>query len=186
MIYRATLVSALCLLNVSAWAVEYTQVDPAKSYIRFVPKLMGSKTEGSFKKFTAQVRFDPDKPAQTQARAEVNIQSFDIGMDEASEEALGPNWFDVKKFPQATFVATQVTALGKDRFELSGNLTIKGQSKPVRFPVTLTSESANAARLDGTLAIKRLDFNLGQGQWAGTGTVANDVTIQIRLSLINK
>lgn len=183
---RALLVSALCLLNVSAWAVEYNSVDATKSSIRFVPKLMGSKTEGTFKKFNAQVRFDPDKPAQTQARADVAIQSFDIGMDEATEEALGPNWFDVKKFPQATFVSTQVTALGKDRFELSGNLNIKGKTRSVQFPVTLTRESGNTARLDGTLVIKRLDFGLGQGQWAGTGTVANDVTIQIHLSLIGK
>ncbi|MFM8798103.1 MAG: YceI family protein, partial [Fluviibacter sp.] len=97
-----------------------------------------------------------------------------------------PNWFDAKKFPQATFVATQVQPLGKDRFELSGNLSIKGQTKLVRFPVTLTRESATNARLDGTLVIKRLEFGLGQGQWSGTGTVANDVSVQIRLSLMSK
>lgn len=183
---RTAFLTTLCLLSVSAWAVEYNNVDNAKSTIRFVPTLMGSKTEGAFKKFNAQVRFDPEKPGQAQARAEVAIQSFDIGFDEATEEALGPNWFDVKKFPQATFVATQVTAAGKDRYELSGNLTIKGQTKLVRFPVTFVHESATTARLDGTLIIKRLDFNLGQGQWASTGTVANDVTVQIRISLINK
>ena len=184
--YRSALLAAFCLLSASAWAVEYTSVDVAKSSIHFVPTLMGSKTEGTFKKFTAQVRFDPEKPNQTQARADVAIQSFDIGFDEATEEALGSNWFDVKKFPQATFIATQVTPLGKDRFELSGNLTIKGQSKSVRFPVALKRESASTARLDGTLVIKRLEFNLGQGQWAGTATVANDVNVQIRLSLISK
>ena len=174
------------LLNLSAWAVEYNSIDTTKSSIRFVPTLMGSKTEGSFQKFSAQIRFDPEKPAQTQARAEVTIQSFDIGFDEATEEALGPNWFDSKKFPQATFVATQVTPLSKDRFELSGNLTIKGQTKLVRFPVTLTRESANTARLDGALVIKRVEFGLGQGQWASTSTVSNDVYVQIRLALIGK
>ena len=186
MMVRLLLVGAVCLLNTKAWSIEYNTVDAAKSSIHFVPTLMGSKTEGAFKKFAAQVRFDPDKPAQAQAKAEVVIQSFDIGFDEATEEALGPNWFDAKKFPQATFVATQVQPLGKDRFELSGNLSIKGQTKLVRFPVTLTRESATAARLDGTLVIKRLDFGLGQGQWSGTGTVANDVSVQIRLSLMSK
>jgi len=178
--------AAFCLLNVSAFAVEYNSVDTVKSTIRFVPTLMGSKTEGSFKKFNAQIRFDPEKPSQAQARAEVMIQSFDIGFDEATDEALGPNWFDVKKFPQATFVATQIIPLANDRFELSGNLSIKGQTKPVRFPVTLTRESANNARLDGALVIKRLDFGLGQGQWAGTGTVSNDVSVQLRFFLVNK
>ena len=182
----SALLAALCVLIAPVGAIEYNSVDTAKSSIRFVPTLMGSKTEGSFKKFNAQVRFDPENPAQAQARADVNVQSFDIGFDEAADEALGPNWFDVKKFPQATFIATKVTPLGKDRFELSGNLAIKNQTRAVRFPVTLTRESPNTARLEGLLTIKRLDFGLGQGQWAGTGTVSNDVNVQIRLFLNSK
>lgn len=172
----------LCLLfPAGTQAVQYDRVDTARSSIRFIPVLMGTKTEGRFKKFTAQIRFDPEKAAQAQAKAEVDLQSFDIGFDEATEEALGPNWFDVKRTPQATFVSTHVKALGADRFELTGHLTIRNQTKPVRFPVTLTREANGQARLDGTLLIKRLDFGLGQGQWAGTGTVANDVTVQLKL-----
>ncbi|MFM8339440.1 MAG: YceI family protein [Fluviibacter sp.] len=176
------LISGL-LYAATANAVQYDRVDTVRSSIRFVPVLMGTKTEGSFKKFTAQIRFDPEKPAQAQAKAEIDLQSFDIGFDEATEEALGPNWFDVKRTPKATFVSTQVKALGSDKFELSGNLTIRDQTKPVRFPVTLTRDANGAARLDGSLVIKRLDFGLGQGQWAGTGTVANDVTVQLKLFL---
>jgi polyisoprenoid-binding protein YceI len=167
----------------SAQALQYDRVDTARSAIRFVPVLMGTKTEGSFKKFTAQIRFDPEKPAQAQAKAEVDLQSFDLGFDEATDEAMGPNWFDVKHFPKATFVSTQVKALGPEKFELSGNLTIRNQTKPVRFPVTLSREANGQARLEGALVIKRLDFGLGQGQWAGTGTVANDVTVQLKFFL---
>ena len=171
------------LLPLSVQAVQYDRVDTARSSIRFIPVLMGTKTEGSFKKFSAQIRFDPEKPAQAQAKAEVDLQSFDIGFDEATDEALGPNWFDVKHTPKATFVATQVKAIGTDKFELSGNLTIRNQTRPVRCPVTLTREANGLARLEGAFIIKRLDFGLGQGQWAGTGTVANDVTVQLRLFL---
>ncbi len=171
------------LIPIASHAVQYDRVDTARSSIRFVPVLMGTKTEGSFKKFTAQIRFDPEKPAQAQAKAEVDLQSFDIGFDEATDEALGPNWFDVKHTPKAVFVATQVKATGPDKFELAGNLTIRNQTRPVRFPVTLTREANGQARLDGSLVIKRLDFGLGQGRWAGTGTVANDVTVQLKLSL---
>lgn len=186
MIRHLLLAATFSLSALAVQAIEYNQVDTSKSTISFVPTLMGSKTEGSFKKFSAQIRFDPEKPAQTQARADVMVQSFDIGFDEATEEALGQNWFDVKKFPQATFIATQVRPMAANQFELSGNLTIKGQTQPVRFPVTLTREAGNNARLDGALVIKRLDFGLGQGQWAATGTVSNDVKILIRLSLSSK
>ncbi len=167
-------------------AIEYDRVDTAKSSIKFVPTLMGSKTEGSFSKFTAQVRFDPDKPASAAAKADVDIRSFDIGYDEATSEALGKNWFDAQQFPTADFTLTKVKALGKDRFELSGNLTIRGKTKALTFPVSLTRDTAQTARLDGTVIIKRLDFNLGQGAWAATGTVANDVTLTIRLALSGK
>lgn len=180
---RLLLLIGTLALPLSAQAVLYERVDVARSSIRFVPVLMGTKTDGSFKKFTAQVRFDPDKPTQAQAKAEVDLQSFDIGFDEATDEALGPNWFDVKHTPKATFVATQVKPLGSDRFELAGNLSIRNQTHPVRFPITLTREANGQGRLDGTLLIKRLDYGLGQGVWAGTGTVANDVTVQIRLFL---
>jgi polyisoprenoid-binding protein YceI len=174
----------LCLLfPAGAQSIQYDRVDTARSSIRFIPVLMGTKTEGRFKNFTAQIRFDPDKPAQAQAKAEVDLQSFDIGFDEATDEALGPNWFDIKRTPKATFVSTHVKALGADRFELTGNLTIRNQTKPVHFPVTLTREANGMARLDGALVIKRLDYGLGQGQWAGTGTVANDVTVQLKLFL---
>ena len=176
------LIGAL-FLPTMAGAVQYDRVDTARSSIRFVPVLMGTKTEGSFRKFTAQIRFDPEKPAQAQAKADVDLQSFDIGFDEATDEALGPNWFDVKRFPKASFVATQVKSLGADRFELSGNLTIRDQTKPVHFPVTLTRQANGQALLVGALVIKRLDFGLGQGQWAKTGTVANDVTVQLKFSL---
>ena len=179
--FLVALLTASLLLPLSANAVQYDRVDTARSTIKFVPVLMGTKTEGSFKKFTAQIRFDPEKPAQAQAKAEIDLQSFDIGFDEAVDEALGPNWFNVKQYPKASFNATQVKALGNDRFELSGDLTIRNQTKPVRFPVILTREPNGQGRLDGTLVIKRLDFGLGQGPWAATNTVANDVTIQLKL-----
>ena len=183
--FPAALLMALGLAS-QAHAIEYDRVDTAKSSIKFVPTLMGSKTEGSFSKFTAQVRFDPDKPATANAKAEVDIRSFDIGYDEATAEALGKNWFDVQQYPTAEFMVTKVKALGKDRFELSGNLTIRGKTKALTFPVTLNRDTAQTARLDGTVVIKRLDFNLGQGAWSATGTVANDVTLIIRLALSGK
>ena len=170
----------------TAHAIQYDRVDTARSTIRFTPVLMGTKTDGNFKKFSAQIRFDPEKPAQAQAKAEIDVQSFDIGFDEAVDEAMGPNWFNAKQFPKASFASTQVKSLGSDRFELSGDLTIRNQTKPVRFPVTLTRESGGQARLDGTLVIKRLDFGLGQGPWAATNTVANDVTVQLRLLLLSQ
>lgn len=174
------------LLPTQVSAIEYDRVDTGKSAIKFVPTLMGSKTEGSFSKFTAQVRFDPDKPASASAKAVVDIGSFDIGYDEATAEALGKNWFDAQHFPTADFTVTKVKALGKDQFELSGNLTIHGKTKALTFPVTLSRDTLQTARLDGTLVIKRLDFNLGQGAWSSTSTVANDVTLIIRLALSGK
>jgi polyisoprenoid-binding protein YceI len=187
--FSKTLVLALTLslgFSAQSLAIEYDRVDTAKSSIKFVPTLMGSKTEGAFSKFTAQVRFDPDKPANAAAKADVDIRSFDIGYDEATAEALGKNWFDVQQFPTADFSVSKVKALGKDRFELTGNLTIRGKTKALTFPVTLNRDTAQTARLDGTVVIKRLDFNLGQGAWSSTGTVANDVTLIIRLALSGK
>ena len=72
--FSAALLMAPVLAS-PANAVEYDRVDTAKSSIKFVPTLMGSKTEGRFSKFMAQVRFDPEKPANASAKAEVNIRT---------------------------------------------------------------------------------------------------------------
>lgn len=162
-----------------AHAAQYTAIQPDKSTLTFVYKQMGVPVDGRFRKFAARIDFDPAKPAAARAALDVDLASVDTGLPEADEEVRGKNWFDVKNNPQAKFVSTSVKALGNNRFEVSGKMTIRGRTQDVTAPFTFTPQG-NAGTFDGSFQLKRADYGIGQGEWADFGTVANEIQIKFR------
>ena len=90
--------------------------------------------------------------------------------------------FNVAKFPQATFQSSAIKALGGGKFEVYGALLIKGASQPVVVPVSVT-QAGTGSTATGNFVIKRLDFKIGEGEWADTSMVANDVQVKFKLAL---
>jgi len=171
--------TALLMATASVGAAGQT-IDPAKSTITAVSRQMNVPVEGKFTKFTAQIAFDPAKPDAGKAELVIDTGSFDIGNAEVNDEAKGKNWFDVKSFPQARFVSTAVKAAGPGRFEVTGPLTIKGKTNTVTIPFTVKADGA-ATLYEGAFSIKRLAFNVGEGVWKDTDTVADEVQLRFRL-----
>ncbi len=93
-----------------------------------------------------------------------------------------PIWFNVAKFPQATFKSTAIKGLGNGKFEVAGKLDIKGNARDIVVPVQITQTGANSTAT-GSFVIKRLDFKIGEAEWADTTVVANDVTVKFKLAL---
>ena len=179
-ILAVTLASAF-----SAHAVEYTQVQPEKSAVTFVYKQMGVAVDGKFKKFSSQLNFDPAKPAAAKATFDVELASVDTGAPEGDQEVAGKPWFNTKAFPTAHFVSGSVKALGGNKYEVAGKLTIKGQTQDVVVPATFTPQG-NTGVFDGGFTIRRADFTIGEGAWAKFDIVANDVQIKFRITASTK
>jgi polyisoprenoid-binding protein YceI len=93
-----------------------------------------------------------------------------------------PAWFNVLKFPQATFTSTAIKPLGAGKFEVAGKLAIKGSSRDVTVPVTIT-QAGPVSTASGAFAIKRLEFKIGEGEWADTSMVADEVQVKFKLAL---
>lgn len=155
---------------------------PAQSDIAFVSKQMGVAMEGHFKKFDAQVAFDPAKPETSKIALTVDIASATLGAPEMDGELPKAVWFNTAKFPQATFQSTAIKALGGGKFEVSGKLAIKGNTRDAIVPVTLAQSGATTTA-SGVLTIKRLAFKIGENEWADTSAVADDVQIKFKLAL---
>ncbi|TAH46611.1 MAG: YceI family protein [Betaproteobacteria bacterium] len=177
---------ALALLSTlavagAAHAVEYNQVQADKSQIGFGYQQMGVSMDGRFKKFASQLRFDPAAPTAGRAAIEVDLASVDTGSAEGDDEVAQKTWFNTKAFPTARFESTAVKALGANKYEVAGKLTIKGTTKDVVVPATFTPQG-NAGVFDGSLTIKRGDFSIGEGAWKAFDIVANDVTIKFRIA----
>jgi polyisoprenoid-binding protein YceI len=170
---------ALLILAGLAQAAEYTRVVPEQSRLAFVSRQMGVPVEGEFRKFSVQLAFDPSRPAAARAALEIDLASVDAGSKEANEEVVGKNWFDVKRFPVARFEAGSIKALGNNRFELRGRMTLKGRSADLVLPVTFTP-TGNSGVLAGGFTLKRLQWGIGEGPWGDPGTVADEVEIKFR------
>lgn len=174
------LCSLVLFLSAEAGAVEFSQVRLDKSQVAFVSKQMGVPVDGKFKKFSAQISFDPAKPEAGRAQIEINMASVDTGSQEADEEVVSKNWFNVKNFPTATFVSSALKPLGGGRFEVAGKLTIKGKSKDILAPITFKQEG-DGGQFEGAFILKRLEYGIGEGPWSDTGTVADEVRVTFKL-----
>jgi polyisoprenoid-binding protein YceI len=165
----------------AAQAVEYKAIQADKSKVTFQYKQMGVAMDGQFKKFNAQLMFDPAKPAAAQAQIEVDLASVDAGSSDADDEVVGKSWFNVKAFPKATFVAKQIKSTGPNQFDVSGVLTIKGKSQDIKFPLKHVAQG-NAGVFTGGFVMRRGDFAIGEGIWSKFDVVANDIQVNFQLT----
>jgi polyisoprenoid-binding protein YceI len=154
----------------------------SQSDIAFVTKQMGAPLEGRFKKFDAQIAFDPAKPETGNIAFTIDIGSATLGAPETDAELPKASWFNTVKFPQATFQSTAIKNLGGGKFEVTGKLAIKGNVRDAVVPVSL-SQSGPTTTVVGAFVIKRLAFKIGENEWADTSMVADDVQVKFKLAL---
>ena len=183
MILRPRLLGlAAAIALTAAPALAQQKLVPAQSEIAFTARQMGVPVEGRFQKFDAQIAFDPAKPATSRIAFSIDTGSATVGVKESDAELPRPAWFNVAKFPQATFQSSTVKALGGGKFEVAGKLSIKGSAQDVVVPVTLAQSGATTTA-SGSFALKRLAFKIGDGEWADTSMVADEVQVRFKLAL---
>ncbi|MFZ3322842.1 MAG: YceI family protein [Usitatibacter sp.] len=157
------------------------KIIPEKSFIRFAFTQMNVAVEGKFRKFDATIAFDPARPETAKASFEVDVGSIDLGTDEGNTEARRKTWLGVDAFPKATFTATSVKALGGGKFEARGPLAIKGASREIVATFTV-SDAGGIRTVEGQFPMKRLQYKIGENEWADTDTVADDVLVKFRFA----
>ncbi|MDO9225989.1 MAG: YceI family protein [Rhodocyclaceae bacterium] len=170
----------LMCLALPALAQDW-KLDPAKSQVRFVIKQMNVPTEGGFRRLVAHANFDPAKPESGRFRVDVDTASIDTGSAEGDDEVKRPAWFDTKNHPWASFIAKSVRRDAEGRYTAFGDLAIKGQSRPLAAPFTLTRHGAGWLA-QGRFVLKRGSYGIGGGDWADV--VADDLEVRFNLVLL--
>lgn len=168
------------LLLAVATVVVAQPVQLAGSQVSATFSQMGVDVEAPFKRFSGDVSYDPAAPERATAELSVEVASFDLGDPQYNDEVLKPEWFDAAKHPQARFVSTAVQSAGAGKLKIDGTLTLKGKSAPVQFIASVTPEGGGYV-FSGELPIKRLVYKIGEGDWADTEMVADEVRIRFRL-----
>lgn len=172
---------AMMLMASSAAGAQAVLID--KSEIRFISRQMGVNVEGRFRKWKANVDFRPKDLAKSRAEIEIDLASIDLASEESETELRRPRWFDTAKFPVATFQSTAMKDLGGDRYEIAGKLTLKGTVQAEKIPIEVKKDAAGNSVATGEFTIKRLAFNIGDGQWSDPSVVADDVIVRVRMVL---
>jgi polyisoprenoid-binding protein YceI len=169
----------LMLVGGSAQATDYA-MQPG-STLGFTASYQGEAFNGSFGKFNPQIRFDPAKLADSKFDVQITLTSANTQNSERDETLLGSEFFDAKAQPQAHYLATKFRALGGNRYVADGALTLHGVTKPA--PLTFTWTAGAKPVLAGEAKLKRLDFNVGTGDWTDLDLIPNDVKVTTKLVL---
>ena len=179
--YLKSLVTAAALaFSVGALAAPWTVV-PETSSVGFVGTQQGTKFNGRFQTFTAQINLDAADPTKGSIAGTVQLDSVNTRDSDRDASLLDKDWFNAKQYPEAKFESQKIEKAADGSYVANGNLTLKGTTKPAAMKFTLQGSGATA-KFAGNLTINRFDFNVGEG-WNDTSWVAQDVAVDIKLDL---
>ncbi len=178
----ALLASLLAATAIGASAAPL-KTDPANSSVAAVFKQMGVPVEAKFTRFSAAIDYNAAQPAASKAQVDIVTASLDLGDPEYNKEVAKKEWFNAAQFPKASFVSSAIAPAGAGKFNVTGKLTIKGRSANVSFPLSMKTAGGKHV-FEGQLPIRRLAFNIGEGEWKDTSMVADEVVIKFRVTAI--
>ena len=170
------------------------EIDTKHSQATFsVKHMMFTTVRGHFKVLSGHLHIDEQNPANSWVDAQVDASSIDTNAPNRDNHLRSPDFFDVEKYPTINFKSTKVEHAGGNEYNVTGNLTMHGVTKPV----TLKAEYAGLGKdpfgltragLSAKTRINRKDWGLNWNQAleAGGWLVSEDVNIEIDLSAIYK
>lgn len=153
-------------------------VIPAQSRIGFTATWLGEPVQGSFRRWGANIDFDPADLAAAKIAVDVDVRSVDTSNRTVDGALPGADWFDTAKASTARFVATNVTRTGADAYVARGALTLKGKTVAVALPFTLKI-AGDVATVAGSVNLDRRAFGLGLESDAKGEYVAFAVPVRI-------
>ncbi len=186
------LASLLALAPALALAAPTTwNIDPSHSQVGFAVKhLVISNVRGEFKTYQGAIALDEANLAGSSVEATIDVNSLDTKVADRDAHLKSPDFFDAANHPTMTFKSTKVAKAGKDRLKVTGDLTLRGVTKPVVLDVTTTPEvkgmGGEARRgFAATTKISRKAFGLTWNKVVEAGpAVGDEVTIALELEAV--
>jgi len=171
---------------------ETWEIDASHSSVGFsVRHMMVSNVKGSFGTFTARVDGSPADPSTAKISATIEVASVDTREPKRDEHLRAADFFDAAKFPRMTFTSTKVEKVSATKAKVTGDLTLRGVTKPVTLDVEYTQPVKNPwgktiVGASATGKINRQDFGVSFSKALETGglLVGDEVTLQLDLEFV--
>ncbi len=180
-LYLAALSLPLMFAGLPALAQTWV-IDKEQSKVIFHYTYTGDPYQGEFRNVDAVFDIDPMNPGSCNFTVTIPIGEIWVDSPEAIDYLLDIELFDVDQFPTASFEAVECRLTSMDSFTSNGSLTIRNVTRPMSFPFTLSVENIDGRigfRLNSNVTIRRLEFGVGQGYWASTAEIPNDIGIEV-------
>lgn len=186
--YRAALAPLLLLIGLPTQAATWV-LDPADSHVYFKYHFGSDPYQGEFKNVEAVFKIDLMSPSECDFTVTIPIGDIFVDSPEVLDYLHDYELFDVDTWPTANFKAEKCRLESLNSFVSEGTLTIRDQTQPLSFPFKVDVETSGGKlrfHLTSEVTIKRLDFGVGQGYWANTAEVPNDVVIEVDVYAVSQ
>ena len=181
----AVLAAALAAAS-PAFAADTYQFDKSHTTVGFQVRHIVTNVGGKFQDFSGTIKVDRVKPESSSVEFTIQAASINTNEPKRDEHLKSPDFFDVANQPTITFKSTSVKATGKDTYEVTGNLTMRGVTKPVTLPVTFLGEGKDPwgnEKIGFELAttLNRKDYGISWNKTLDQGgvLVGDEVKVQI-------
>jgi polyisoprenoid-binding protein YceI len=180
------LLIALVAISSGAYALDTAPVytlDKTHSFVEFHYNHFGYSNPSGKWLANGTINLNSDKLADSKADITIQIESLVTGIPALDHHLLSADFFDVTKYTTAHFISSKITAIDKTHFNLDGNLTIHGVTKPITLAVTENAHKINPMNdfdtvgYSATGSLKRSDFGLG----AYVPNVSDEITLNIEI-----
>ncbi len=164
---------------------ETLAISPENSKVEFVASKVTRSHNGSFKQFSGQIDLDSNNIPASRVTIDIETSSVVADDDQLTGHLKTPDFFDVAKFPKATFVSTKIEpGGGTQSFNVTGNFDLHGVKKSISFPATIKVTPDNVT-VDAEFTINRKDFGI---VYAGKADdlIRDGVVIKLNLNVPRK
>lgn len=166
-----------------AWEFE---LNKEESSIKFEATLNDAASKGGFNDFDAKILFHPKALNRSKVSVDVDMSNINSAYQEVAENLVKKEWFNANFFPTARFEAENFSKNDEDKYIADGYLTIKGKRHPVKLEFDLLEFDDNAAHMVGTATVQRMDYGIGEGEWANTSFLKDEVTVIVEVKANRK
>lgn len=183
MLYSLLLIAALALTPApSADPCSGWQSVAGESKLQFVASFEGAPAPGAFRQFSVCLDFDAEQPGTGRLEVWIDIASADMDSADINQAIAGPEWFDAMQFPRAHYLSEEIEPGDSSAFVAHGRLSLKGVEREVSVPFGWQVDGADR-KMAGELTLRRSDFEIGVGEWAGDDSIGVDVTVRFEVTL---
>ena len=176
----AVMSSALPAAAVQPAAPTVWRVDNSRSTLGFRAEAAGAQIQGRFEEWRAVIRFDPTRPETASATVEVVTGSARTGQPDRDALLPTADLMDSRRHPSARFVSRRFLSRGGNRYDVAGDLTLKGVRRQVLVPMVIAVQGSRATAT-GQLTLDRRTFGVGRGPWADVETLGPNVVVNISI-----